>query len=269
MSARVELLAQGVDVALLPVLDDVDQQRCWPSRRRIRGRRSEVREAVGDAAQEQRLAQAVHPLGEEPDVVVHVAGDRGEGRRRPGCRCRRGTWPACRLDAARPRPGRSRTAAVEPERVEPVGLAGHQPRRVDAAGRRDLAVDAFGQAHHLDARAAGSARSRPPPRPGVCIGTTPAGGQPVAVGPVGRRHVLVEAAAEPGPQLGVADAGHAQRLGRETARRSRCRTRPAARPAGGGARRWPGPGCCGPACPTTRSAAPGRRCDRRCRPRRG
>ena len=99
----------------------------------------ELGEAPGHPAEEQRLAQPVHPLGEEADVVEDVAADRGEGVRRDVA------------DAAVEDGGEAAVAqrgphrvvvvgAVEAEGVEPVRLSRQQERRGEIrVGLRDRA----------------------------------------------------------------------------------------------------------------------------------
>ena len=87
-----------------------------------------VREAVGDAAHEQRLAQRVHALGERADVVERVVADRRERARRHVAEAAVEHGREAELLGLGPHRVVV-VGAVEAERVEPVRLAGEQERR--------------------------------------------------------------------------------------------------------------------------------------------
>ena len=124
---------QRIEVALLPVLDDVDQQRAGPADAALEEGDVQIGEAPGDAAEEQRLAQPVHALGEEADVVEDVAGDRRE-------RVRRDVADAAVEDrreaaVAQGLPDRVVVVrAVEAEGVEPVRLTWHAGTATASSG---------------------------------------------------------------------------------------------------------------------------------------
>ena len=142
---RVEV-GHGVDVALLPVADEVGVERHGPGHAALEEGEAQLGEAPGHAAQEQRLGQGVLALGQVADVVVHVVG---------------GRHPAAPPDRAR----------VEGDRHPQLAAAG--PHRVVVVG----AVEAVG------VEPAGPGRRRRRARPRPCAARSRRGGPTGSPGP--------------------------------------------------------------------------------------
>ena len=126
-AGRVQVRAQRVDVALLPVPDEIGEEDAGPPDTGLEERDVEVGEPARDATEEQRLAQCLVRVREAADVVVDVVRHRA---RRPVQQARVGDRRDAELDAAGP----ERVVvvvAVEPERVEVVRERGR------ARGGRD------------------------------------------------------------------------------------------------------------------------------------
>jgi hypothetical protein len=134
--------------ALLPVLHDVGQQDARPSDPALEEGDAQGREPAGDPSHVERLAELVHLVAEGAHVVGRVVADRQ-------------VLVGCDLAEAAVRDqgiaqchhlGPDRVVvvlAVEAEVVEPVRLAGSEPRRGVVGRLGDRPPHSLGDAHHL------------------------------------------------------------------------------------------------------------------------
>ena len=142
-------------VALLPVRHDVREELAGPGDAALEQPEGELREAVGDAAHEERAALRLHARAERTQVVRHVVRHRAPAApaHAGGVRC------GCdaQLDAAAPE-GIVVVRRIEPEAIDALAAAASpagQARVVRAARRlADRAVHEAVDHHRLEAEGA-------------------------------------------------------------------------------------------------------------------
>ncbi len=198
-------------VALLPVLDEVVEQDRGPADAAFEDGEVDPGQAPRRAAQEERLDEHVHALGEGADVVERVVRDRRERERDVAEAGVEGHGEPERASAP---PDRVVVVgAVESEAVEPGPLAGHQERARLVVGLGDRAHHALRKRDDLEALRGAVIEGRE--RLLWRVHRDDAGDrQAIGVRSIGLGVEGVEAAADALPELVVVDPGDPEALRR-------------------------------------------------------